>query len=657
MMPSHLKTRLLTVIQLLLWLSLVLAMSKGVFAQEVIKLSSQVSQLTLTDNIVLLRDADAELSADEIKALDDRFVAAKFPFSGGYTKAAHWFRFQLQREQGATVDWLLTIAPGYTDSVRLFAGDGSQLALLDEVGDTIAARSRPLHETITPYSLRLSLADEQVHSFYLRMESGSTSALQLTLATPEATAIASANERFMSGIMIGSLLILLLYGLSVQTLSNNRAYWAAAIYIIGSLFIRGTISGIAAQYVLPDWPELVNVLAPTGTCMQASGLMAFFSLFYNTRINFPRLHYALVLVVLMSVLTFISIFFNVFVYFAPILILIVFIALVVIVYISWVGRKRQIPGAQYVFWGMVIYALLVTFSLLMINGLVPAYNLFVNAPQYGSLIFVGLMFHGLYVQHLQRLFDKQEAKAKMENAQNEIHREKTLRQNQSRFISMVSHEIKTPLTVIDSSIQMLSLQVDNLDERSSEKIERIHKSIHHLSELINNTLISENIDYTTLKPDPVILDCERVIEKMLASLTADEQRFQTDVVSGLSVQADSVLLEIVLNNLFSNALKYSPGESVIDVKADYVQVDGRPGTQISVSNASLSQYKPDIASWLTKYYRQPEQSNIQGFGLGLYLVDEIVRAHTGQTQVALVSEQAPWQVQISVWFPEVEDMD
>ena len=105
------------------------------------------------------------------------------------------------------------------------------------------------------------------------------------------------------------------------------------------------------------------------------------------------------------------------------------------------------------------------------------------------------MYQGLYQHKKAEDFAKRTLEEKIHFSEKEAELEKTRRVNQSHFMTLVTHELKTPLAVIDSIIQTLPIEKIDISPKLAERHARIQTAISELNALINNTLISEHMDF------------------------------------------------------------------------------------------------------------------------------------------------------------------
>lgn len=209
----------------------------------------------------------------------------------------------------------------------------------------------------------------------------------------------------------------------------------------------------------------------------------------------------------------------------------------------------------------------------------------------------------------------------------DISQRRELERLQQEFIAMTSHELRHPLTNIKGQAQMMRRR-----ERYSEQaIDSIVHQVDHLNRLIDDLLLASLIeaDRFTVRLEPINLTTtvRRITEQMQTGEHAIHLELPTNEVI---VRGDEKRLDQALANLISNAAKYSPlGEDVV-VRV-WATTDE---ASVAVIDQGIGIPPERIPRLFTRFYRAEESSSFaQGLGLGLYITDQIVRAHGGSISV------------------------
>ena len=201
------------------------------------------------------------------------------------------------------------------------------------------------------------------------------------------------------------------------------------------------------------------------------------------------------------------------------------------------------------------------------------------------------------------------------------------------FIANVSHEIKTPLAVIRN--YTTSLDSENLStEMRKEYIDTIVKATDNLTTLISNILRLNKLENQEIDipAEPYNLcvqlyDCALQFESLWEEKDID---FSVDVEDRVVIKADKEMLEIVWNNLLSNALKYTaPGGSV-----SIVQTSQADSVTVSVSDTGCGMDEKTIKRIFDKFYQADTSHTGEGNGLGLALAYRIVEKSKGSLTVS-----------------------
>jgi PAS domain S-box-containing protein len=213
-------------------------------------------------------------------------------------------------------------------------------------------------------------------------------------------------------------------------------------------------------------------------------------------------------------------------------------------------------------------------------------------------------------------------------------REKELGQLKSSFVSMVSHEFRTPLGVIMSSAEILQDYLEQLDDEERQRhLQSIHKNTRRMAELMEEVLLLGRFDAGRMNFEPVPLDlrvfCTRIAEEVTSAadqICPIQVRFNSNITD---TKADERLLRHIFTNLLTNAVKYSePGEPV-----EFV-ID-REGNNAVFRVRDRGIGIPDAdQQWLfNAFHRGRNVGNRPGTGLGLVIVKRCVELHGGKISV------------------------
>ena len=205
----------------------------------------------------------------------------------------------------------------------------------------------------------------------------------------------------------------------------------------------------------------------------------------------------------------------------------------------------------------------------------------------------------------------------------------------SEFVSMVSHDLRTPLAVIKGYAATLLNPLLSLDrEREKRFIKGINDASDRLTRLIDNLLSVSRLESGRFKLNPQVFDLNEVVMRVAASFRSSSGKHQISVrvpSDGLRIRADRDQMEQVLTNLVSNAVKYSPegGEITIAGRA----FDGE--VEVVVSDQGIGIPRSQFSRVFERYYRGDAAvaRRVSGTGLGLYICKSIVEAHGGRIWV------------------------
>jgi PAS domain S-box-containing protein len=208
---------------------------------------------------------------------------------------------------------------------------------------------------------------------------------------------------------------------------------------------------------------------------------------------------------------------------------------------------------------------------------------------------------------------------------NALKKEKELNDLKTRFVSMASHEFRTPLSTILSSVALISKYNSQADEEKRNKhISRIKSSVNHLTDVLNDFLSISKLEEGMVNIVPVELDmpkfCEEIIQEMQA-VSKDKQEIEyLHETEECTVFIDNKVLRNILINLISNAIKFSEEGKTIYVLTSLSD----DALRISVRDQGIGISEKDQQHLFKRFFRGQNVTNIQGTGLGLNIVSKYV---------------------------------
>jgi PAS domain S-box-containing protein len=246
----------------------------------------------------------------------------------------------------------------------------------------------------------------------------------------------------------------------------------------------------------------------------------------------------------------------------------------------------------------------------------------------------------LEVKVEERTLILKEALQKLEESQQELSealdKERQLNEIKSRFVSMASHEFRTPLTTVLSSASLLSKYTASGDQEKRDKhIQRIKNSVNNLNDILEDFLSLGKLNEGKIEKKFERVKLNAIVEDTLEEMKAmlkNGQHFELNCSGDCDAFTDKKLFRNILVNLISNAIKFSDEGKVITITGEVT--DNR--AVISVTDEGIGISEKDQEHLFSSFFRAANATNIQGTGLGLHIVKRYIDLLGGE--VALQSE-------------------
>ena len=213
-----------------------------------------------------------------------------------------------------------------------------------------------------------------------------------------------------------------------------------------------------------------------------------------------------------------------------------------------------------------------------------------------------------------------------------IRKQFNLQQQQQNFMMAVTHELKTPISV--ARLNLETLQKYSLDpEKQKKLIKNALDETTRLNFLTNNILTASQLESSGYKSSREDLDLSTLLKDCIIDFKNrfPDRNFKDEIEEDADVKGDPLLLQMLINNLLENAIKYSPKESTISALLKKY----RSGIELQIKDQGAGISDEEKKKVFTKFYRVGNEATrkTQGTGLGLYLCRKIAKYHNADIAV------------------------
>ncbi|MEY5100789.1 MAG: hypothetical protein RJA36_3508 [Pseudomonadota bacterium] len=614
-------------------------------------------RVDLAAGVEVLEDPGGGLDIEAVRSPELAGRFRRMPSSGealnlGFSGAAYWLRLPLRRAADAPGHWLLEIAYTNLDYIDCYLP--GQPPLL--TGTRRPMSSRPFRERYFVFPLTLSTTEQTV---YLRVRSSNALTIPLRIWQPDARMQSEGNALLLQYLYYGGLFALLVYNLLLGFSLRDRRFFLYALYALP--LGLGMLAGNGLGRVLL-WPDAFAFDEIAQSCLLgvAGGMaMLFAREFLQTRVRRPRIA-RLMTALAAAFLTISALLVASLWWPLPVMWLnqLLFIAGVLmgvsVLCVSareyWLGQQ----GARFfvlswaILWLGVLVASLRAFGGLPTNVLT-AYAIQLSSVAEMLLLSLALaeiihaerrareLAQAQALEASRRSEERLEAEVrgrtlelqdKAEQLERSLLNEQQVLAQYVRFGSMISHEFRNPLAVIDSQLRLLGKEQTQGIERLPERLPVVLRAVRRLADMFEQWLKSDRLGQSLQEIAPHAIPLRDWLEHLVEGLYClSEHRIELRLDPGVEqIQADDHLLEIALANLVENASKYSPPGTVIRL-----ETRRRPGRiGIAVIDCGPGIAPEHQRSVFEDFYRVQPEGGVRGIGLGLSIVQRIVQAHGGE---------------------------
>jgi signal transduction histidine kinase len=595
--------------------------------------------MSLTPYIIRLSDPQRSLSfRDVVDRPDQDFVSIITSPGAGYTRDAVWYRAEFEVESSPNTQTVssqnmrlfLEVSPPYLDriDVAIFSLNEQKFIWRDLLGDIIPVKS----DTIKNRNHTARLPDLAPGKYQIIFQVKTTSANLLSASFSNDSTLMSKGGRalILSSILVASLVVIggvyFIGGLLIRDVS---LFWYGS-YVLSAATGGIGLSGLGILLLQPLWTPLNNIVTGVGSALSVATSVMMWITVINLRQLNRRLYRAYCIyagIAATMAFTATTPFYTDFgYYFLPFHMLVLISLFCCLIYRVWLD-----PRGMHLFYllalGIPCLAVLVYIASLV--GLIPA-------NQLTQIIYpVSTLFH-LILMGMAMAYRTSYLENARVAAQSRRYRTRQLAEEQREFITMLGHEFRTPLAIIQRSAELISLHLGEAGAGIVDRMARIRSHAGQLSALVDVFLTKDTLDRGafTLNLHPVNL--LNFLSDIVDSI--DQEGTQIDITlhgdASTAIMADPTLLKLAIANVIENARKYAPG-SPVSVDCNH-RGDGY--AYIRVLDHGPGMNEEDLSQVSMAFYRGKTSDGTRGVGLGLHIASRILEAHNGSITMSVAEK-------------------
>mgnify|MGYP000249241565 CR=1 FL=1 len=637
-------------------------------------LSAEAKQVNLLHSVQFLEDPSGTMSLDEVRGIAQRFrpwTHDGTELNFGLTTSAYWVRVPLQRTEAAPKSWLLELHYAKLHELDFYPPNGPVI----RTGSSRAFETRPYFDRFFVFPLEVTTQPDYI---YLRATSRYSLTIPLVVWQPEAYREQQQRFQSLQFMYYGGLVVLTLYGLVIYLALRDRRFLIYGAYIVMAGLGVFASNGYGRQMI---WPDAISFdeVSQSAFLSMAVFFVIFFArkiLLFNTERSWLTrgMQLSQWLFFVTSVLALLHMGLPIFLRSVNQLLMINSLIMGFLVSVASVRAYLQKrPGVRFFLMGWVVLWLGICIASLRMLGLIPSNGFTSYAVQLSTVIEMVLMALALgdllRIEHeaygdaqaqalianraLLELTQASEGNLKRaveertKQLEKSLKLEKMLREQYVRFGSMISHEFRTPLSIIQSQASLMRKEYERGLDQVTKRLEAISSATQRLTVMFDKWLHSDAISQTLEVLEPKTMALGPWLRRLIAGNPhlllnhAVELHLHQEVDL---IEADEYHLGVALSNLIDNAAKYSPENTTIIIET--LRKQGHVGISVTDEGPGIPLAIQDKV--FAEFFRISPENNIRGVGLGLSIVHRITIAHGGHMELSSMPGHG---ATFCIWLP------
>jgi len=578
----------------------------------------------------VFEDPSAAMTIDQVTQAS--FVPMGDTLARGYTPSAFWVKLVVAAHDGPQY---LRVRPPYLDHVTLYRPDETRPKdwLTFENGDRVPMQDRQVWGVSLLFELPPTDSEQ---TLYLRVQTKSSNLMNVDVMT-----LVEFQQQEFHTMLLQLLVIAVMLGILI---------WATLDFVLSRQRIVGVfllVQAFQMGYVLAVGGYLPLMFSTATVADQMTSVLV--GLTVTITLVFHRLLVAefepskwalrvLNTMIALSIIAFVAILFGQFQFGLPLSSYIVLFLMPVLIWLAFSAKRDCLPGLVALRITYVALAGVLFFVMAPIFGIWVSFDLYIWATTtQGSL--TGLIMAAFLFRRssaIQKRFVADQLQ--LARVQENLVAQQQLAADQRQFLDMLAHELKTPLGVMQLTLDSVTL--------SEGQQKRLHRSLDTMSAVIDRCRLSLQLDEGRLTPKLEAVEVSGTVQDLV--LTCKEPERVVLVGRGpFNVQTDRQLFLVIVHNLLDNAMKYSPQDTPVTVTTQAHEYKGCHGVRLTVHNRVTSLPAEHADTLFEKYFRGNNATGQTGSGLGLHLSQRLAVIINGH----LSAELGQNDIKVCLWLP------
>jgi len=550
----------------------------------------------------------------------------------GYTTSAFWLKLVVAAHSEPQY---LRVRPPYLDHVALYRPDASPPSgwVVLANGDRVPMQDRRVWGVSPAFPLPAADTEQTV---YLRLHTQSSSLMNVDVLTLPEFQQQEFHTMLLQLLLIAVMLGILIWAALDYVVNRQRIVGVFLLVQVAQmgyvLAVGGYLPLLFAGEAVPDLMTSVLVGVTVGMTLLFHRMLA---------AEFEPSKWALLLLNFMiagSVLALVAVLFGQLQFGLPLNSYIVLLLIPVLLWLAFTAKRNAIPGLLALRITYVALACVLFFVMAPIFGIWVSFDLYVwTTTTQGlltGLIMAAFLFRRSVVTQRQFIRDQ----LQLARVQEKLVVQQQLAADQREFLDMLAHELKTPLGVIQLTLDAVQLP--------AVQQQRLHRSLDTMSAVIDRCRLSLQLDEGRLQPKLETVDIAAVIKDLVMTCKEPARLVFNETGPSLT-RTDQQLFRVILHNLFDNAIKYSSTDTSVTVSIEARDDDGQAGICIVVHNYIARWPTADPEILFDKYFRGANATGQTGSGLGLHLSRRLATIISGR----LWAELGSGEIKLYLWIP------